>query len=107
MEPTIALSPKFRKGCLAQDGGTRGANLADTDLEAISQHRRAITPLRLSESRCSNGVRRGMLTVIRPHGLIAFENGEKCEPRAASVGDLGSSSPSKCKRYYDNFVATR
>jgi len=85
----------------------QGVNPADTDLEAISQHRRAITPLRLSESRFEHGFRRGMLTLIRPHGLIAFENGEKCEPGALRVTVCrGFSHPSKCKRYHhDNFVA--
>lgn len=92
----------------------QGMNPADTDLEAISQHRRAITPLRLSESRFKHGFRRGMLTLIRPHGLIAFENGEKCVPgaahsrrRAVCRGYRGFSYPSKCKRYHHNFVAAR
>lgn len=90
----------------------QGVNPADTDLEAISQHRRAITPLRLSESRFEHGFRRGMLILIRPHGLIAFENGEKCEPGAALPSPFVErprllSPPSKCKRYHDNFVAAR
>jgi len=90
----------------------QGVNPADTDLEAISQHRRAITPLRLSENRFEHGFRRGMLTLIQPHGLIAFENGEKCESgivlRVAVCRATEASLPSKCKRYHhDNFVVAR
>ena len=84
----------------------QGVNPADTDLEAISQHRRAITPLRLSESRFEHGFRRGMLTLIRPHGLIAFENGEKCEPGAALRVTVCRATEASLTRLNANVIIT-
>lgn len=112
VKPTIILSRKFRKGCLARNDGTRGESGRHWFRSYKSAPTRNYPPSPVSEPRFEHGFRRGMLTPIRPHGLIAFENGEKCEPGGRAVppspGDLGFSHLSKCKRYHrDNFVTAR
>lgn len=62
VKPTAAaLSRKFRAKAVWHKATAQGVNPADTDLEAISQHGRAITPLRLSESRFERALAAGRL----------------------------------------------
>lgn len=83
VKPSVALSRKFRKGCLARGDGTRGESGRHWFRSYKSAPTRNYPPSPVREPVRARLSPRDAYRGIRSHGLIAFENGEKWrEPRA-------------------------
>lgn len=82
VKPSVALSRKFRKGCLVRGDGTRGESGRHWFRSYKSAPTRNYPPSPVREPVRARLSPRDACRGIRSHGLIAFENGEKWrEPR--------------------------